>query len=200
MLRQQLHDLITGKEIRTARYNFATGKSHPEGGDWMHLGESDILLLEGIHGLNPRMPFDQSDGVFRIFINPLTSLSLDDASRVSASDVRLLRRIVRDRHTRAITASSNIMRWPSVRRGETKHIFPYQTMADAVFNTSLVYELSVLKVYAERYLLEVDEDDPAQTVAFRLRRLIDRFVTIYPENVPQTSLLREFIGGSCFEY
>ena len=200
LLRQQLHDLITGKEIRTARYNFATGKSHPEGGDWMHLGESDILLLEGIHGLNPRMPFDQSDGVFRIFINPLTSLSLDDASRVSASDVRLLRRIVRDRHTRAITASSNIMRWPSVRRGETKHIFPYQTMADAVFNTSLVYELSVLKVYAERYLLEVDEDDPAQTVAFRLRRLIDRFVTIYPENVPQTSLLREFIGGSCFEY
>lgn len=200
LLREQLHALISGKTIRTARYVFSTGKSHPEGGPLMHLGDNDVLLVEGIHGLNPRMPFDQDDGVFRIFINPMTSLPLDNASRVSASDIRLIRRIVRDRHTRMITASSNIMRWPSVRRGELKHIFPYQTMADAVFNTSLVYELSVLKVYAERYLLEVDEDDPAQAVAYRLRRLIDKFVTIYPENVPQTSLLREFIGGSCFEY
>ncbi|MBR4984994.1 MAG: cyclic nucleotide-binding protein [Proteobacteria bacterium] len=200
LLREQLHDLITGKEVKIARYDFQTGISHHHGGPLMNLGESDILLLEGIHGLNPRMPFDQDDGVFRIFINPLTSLQLDNASRVSASDIRLLRRIVRDRHTRAITAASNIMRWPSVRRGEIKHIFPYQSLADAVFNTSLVYEVSVLKVYAERYLLEVDEDDPAQTVAFRLRRLIDKFVSIYPENVPQTSLLREFIGGSAFKY
>lgn len=200
VLRQQLHDLIHGKTIHISRYNFQTGKSHPEGGPLMNLGDTDILLLEGIHGLNPRMPFDQSDGVFRIFINPMTSLMLDNVTRVSATDIRLIRRIVRDRHTRAITASSNIMRWPSVRRGEVKHIFPYQMLADAVFNTSLVYELSVLKVYADRYLLEVEEDDPAQTVAYRLRRLIDRFVTIYPENVPQTSLLREFIGGSAFEY
>lgn len=200
LIRQQLHDLIHGKTIHTAHYDFASGKSSPNGGEAMHLGDTDILLLEGIHGLNPRMPFDQSDGVFRIFINPLTSLQLDNASRVSASDIRLLRRIVRDRHTRAITASANIARWPSVRRGELKHIFPYQSLANAVFNTSLVYELSVLKVYAERYLLEVDEDDPALTVAFRLRRLIDRFVSIYPENVPQTSILREFIGGSAFKY
>ncbi len=200
LLHDQLHALISGEEINISRYDFSTGKSHPNGGQRMRLGDSDILLLEGIHGLNPRMPFDQSDGVFRIFINPLTSLQLDNASRVSASDIRLIRRIVRDRHTRSITAADNIMRWPSVRRGELKHIFPYQTHADAVFNTSLVYELSVLKVYAERYLLEVDEDHPAQTVAFRLRKLLDRFVTIYPENVPQTSLLREFIGGSCFEY
>lgn len=200
LLREQLHDLITGKTVKIARYDFQTGISHHHGGPELNLGESDILLLEGIHGLNPRMPFDQDDGVFRIFINPLTSLQLDNASRVSASDIRLLRRIVRDRHTRAITAASNIMRWPSVRRGEIKHIFPYQSLADAVFNTSLVYEVSVLKVYAERYLLEVDEDDPAQTVAFRLRRLIDKFVSIYPENVPQTSLLREFIGGSAFKY
>ena len=200
LLRDQLHDLITGKTVKIAHYDFSTGKSHPNGGPEMHLGDTDILLLEGIHGLNPRMPFEQGDGVFRIFINPLTSMQLDNASRVSASDIRLLRRIVRDRHTRSITAADNIMRWPSVRRGELKHIFPYMSLADAVFNTSLVYELSVLKVYAERYLLEVDEDHPAQTVAFRLRRLIDRFVSIYPENVPQTSLLREFIGGSCFEY
>ena len=200
LMRVQLHDLMAGQTVKIARYNFQTGKSHPNGGPEMHLGDHDILLLEGIHGLNPRMPFDQDAGVFRIFINPMTSLQLDNASRVSASDIRLIRRIVRDRHTRAITASSNIKRWPSVRRGELKHIFPYQMLADAVFNTSLVYELSVLKVYAERYLLEVDEDDPAQTVAYRLRRLIDKFVSIYPENVPQTSLLREFIGGSCFEY
>lgn len=200
LLHDQLHALISGEEISISKYDFSLGKSFPNGGPRMKLGDSDILLLEGIHGLNPRMPFDQRDGVFRIFINPLTSLQLDNASRVSASDIRLIRRIVRDRHTRAITAADNIMRWPSVRRGELKHIFPYQTHADAVFNTSLVYELSVLKVYAERYLLEVDEDHPAQTVAFRLRKLIDRFVTIYPENVPQTSLLREFIGGSCFQY
>lgn len=200
LLREQLHDLISGKTVKIAHYNFQTGKNNPHGGPEMHLGDKDVLLLEGIHGLNPRMPFDQDDGVFRIFINPMTSLQLDNASRVSASDIRLIRRIVRDRHTRAITAADNIMRWPSVRRGEIKHIFPYQMLADAVFNTSLVYELSVLKVYAERYLLEVDEDHPAQTVAFRLRRLLDRFVTIYPENVPQNSLLREFIGGSCFTY
>lgn len=200
LMREQLHDLIAGKTVKIARYDFPTGISHHHGGPELFLGDHDILLLEGIHGLNPRMPFDQNDGVFRIFINPLTSLQLDNASRVSASDIRLIRRIVRDRHTRAITASSNILRWPSVRRGELKHIFPYQMLADAVFNTSLVYELSVLKVYAERYLLEVDEDSPAQPIAYRLRRLIDKFVSIYPENVPQNSLLREFIGGSCFQY
>ena len=200
LMREQLHDLIIGKAVKIARYDFPTGISHHHGGPELILGDHDILLLEGIHGLNPRMPFDQDDGVFRIFINPMTSLQLDNANRVSASDIRLIRRIVRDRHTRAITAASNIMRWPSVRRGELKHIFPYQMLAEAEFNTSLVYELSVLKVYAERYLLEVDEDSPAQPIAYRLRRLIDKFVTIYPENVPQTSLLREFIGGSCFEY
>lgn len=198
LLKKQLAALIDGETINIARYDFMTGKNHPNGGPSLSLGPKDILLLEGIHGLNPRMPVAQ-DGVFRIFINPLTSLALDHANRVSASDVRLLRRIVRDRHTRAITAAENIMRWPSVRRGEVKHIFPYQDLADVVFNTSLVYELSVLRVYAERYLLEVDEDHPAHTVAFRLRRLIDKIVPIYPDHVPQTSLLREFIGGSNFD-
>jgi uridine kinase len=130
----------------------------------------------------------------------MTSLPLDNVNRVSASDIRLLRRIVRDRYTRGITAESNIMRWPSVRRGEIKHIFPYQHLADAFFNTSLVYELAVLKVYAERYLLEVPEDSPAQPISFRLRRLIDKIVAIYPEYVPPTSILREFVGGSSFKY
>ncbi|MFA5625322.1 MAG: hypothetical protein WC966_09775 [Bradymonadales bacterium] len=198
LLRQQLHDLVSGKEIRIARYDFNTGKSIPEGGPSMKLGTTDVLLLEGIHALNPSLPVDQNDGVFRIFINPMTSLSLDRVNRIGVSDLRLMRRIVRDRHQRSITATDNIMRWPSVRRGEIKHIFPYQELADAIFNTSLVYEISVLKVYAERYLLEVPEDHPAHSVAFRLRRLIDKIVSIYPDHVPQTSLLREFIGGSCF--
>ncbi|MCL2326445.1 MAG: cyclic nucleotide-binding protein [Proteobacteria bacterium] len=199
LLGRQLRSLVDGETIRIAHYDFASGINHPNGGPEMSLGPNDVLLLEGIHGLNPDIPVDQSEGVFRIFINPMTVLPLDHASCVSASDVRLLRRIVRDRHTRAITAADNIMRWPSVRRGEIKNIFPYQDLADAVFNTSLVYELSVLKVYAERYLLEVDEDHPAQVVAIRLRRLIDRIVSIYPDHVPQASLLREFIGGSCFK-
>ena len=200
LLGQHLHRLIHGETVHTAHYNFKTGKSDPEGGPTITLGDKDVLLLEGIHGLNPRMPFEQSDGVFRIFINPMTSLPLDNVNRVSASDIRLLRRIVRDRYTRGITAESNILRWPSVRRGEIKHIFPYQHLADAFFNTSLVYELAVLKVYAERYLLEVPEDSAAQPISFRLRRLIDKIVAIYPEYVPPTSILREFVGGSSFKY
>lgn len=200
LLGEHLHALIHGETVKTAHYDFKTGISHHHGGPEITLGEHDVLLLEGIHGLNPRMPFEQGDGVFRIFINPMTSLPLDNVNRVSASDIRLLRRIVRDRYTRGITAESNILRWPSVRRGEIKHIFPYQNLADAFFNTSLVYELAVLKVYAERYLLEVPEDSPAQPIAFRLRRLIDKIVAIYPEYVPPTSILREFVGGSSFKY
>ncbi len=200
LLGDHLHRLIHGETVKTAHYDFKTGISHHHGGPEITLGENDVLLLEGIHGLNPRMPFEQGDGVFRIFINPMTSLPIDNVNRVSASDIRLLRRIVRDRYTRGITAESNILRWPSVRRGEIKHIFPYQHLADAFFNTSLVYELAVLKVYAERYLLEVPEDSAAQPIAFRLRRLIDKIVSIYPEFVPPTSILREFVGGSSFKY
>ncbi len=123
-----------------------------------------------------------------------------DSAPAAASGVRLIRRIVRDRHARGHDAAANIARWPSVRAGERKHIFPFQRHAAAVFDSSLIYELSVLKVYAERYLLEVPRDHPAYTTAFRLLGLLDRFVSIYPEHVPPTSLLREFIGGSGFEY
>ncbi len=200
LLGEHLKALCHGERVKTAHYNFQTGLSDPQGGPEFQLGPKDVLLLEGIHGLNPRMPIDQNDGLFRVFVNPMTSLPLDNVNRVSASDIRLIRRIVRDRHTRCITAESNILRWPSVRRGEIKHIFPYQHLADAVFNTSLVYELAVLKVYAERYLLEVPENSPAQPIAFRLRRLIDKIVSIYPEFIPPTSILREFIGGSSFTY
>ena len=160
-----------------------------------------ILLLEGLHALNPRLlAAVDPDRIFRVFICPLAQLPLDRLRRVHASDVRLLRRIVRDRHGRGTTPAANIARWPAVRRGEQKHIFPFQQHADAVFDSSLIYELSVLRVYAERYLLEVPQDHPSYTTAFRLLGLLERFVSIYPDHVPPTSLLREFIGGSGFEY
>jgi uridine kinase len=159
-------------------------------------------MLEGIHGLNPRLldGIPRPGELYRVFIHPATTLPFDRLSRVSATDLRLLRRIVRDRHQRGYRAEENILRWPSVQRGERRHIFPYQGEADAVFDSSLVYEPAVLKVYGERYLLEVPHSSPAFGTAWRLRLLIDRFVSIYPDHVPPTSILREFIGGSGFEY
>ena len=201
LLQEHTSRLLAGETLRTARYNFATGASNAEGGAEISLGERDILMLEGIHGLNPMLLSTlPADSVYRVFACPLAQLPFDRLTRVHASDVRLIRRIVRDRHTRGATAAMNIMRWPSVRAGERKHIFPYQHHADAVFDSSLIYELSVLKVFAERYLLEVPQSDAAYTTAFRLLGLLDRFVTIYPDHVPPTSILREFIGGSGFEY
>ena len=138
--------------------------------------------------------------VFAVFVCPLTQLPFDRLSRVHTSDVRLLRRIVRDRHSRGHDAAASIARWPSVRAGERRHIFPHQHRADAVFDTSLIYELSVLKVYAQRYLLEVPSSHPSYTMAYRLQQLLERFVPIYPDHVPPTSIVREFIGASGFEY
>jgi len=159
-------------------------------------------MLEGIHGLNPRLLGDiPGEGqLFRIFIHPATTLPFDRLTRVSATDMRLLRRIIRDRHQRGYSAADNILRWPSVQAGERAHIFPFQGEAEAVFDSSLIYEPAVLKVYAERYLLEVPQNHPAYATAHRLRHLIDRFVSIYPDHVPPTSIIREFIGGSGFEY
>jgi uridine kinase len=158
--------------------------------------------MEGIHGLNPGLlgTIPRADQLFRVFVHPATSLPFDRLSRVSPTDLRLLRRIVRDRHGRGYSAAENIARWPSVLAGERKHIFPFHGEADVVFDTALIYEPSVLKVYAERYLLEVPADHPSFATAFRLRHLVDRFVAIYPDHVPPTSLIREFIGGSGFEY
>lgn len=201
LFRAHVAKLMNGESVTTAAYDFTLGKSHPEGGPTILLGSSDMLLVEGIHGLNPTLldaVLDRSQ-VFRIFIQPSTALPFDRLSRVSVSDVRLLRRIVRDRHQRATDAATNILRWPSVRAGEKEHIFPFLDHADAVFDSALVYEMSVIKVFADRYLLEVPHDHPASVTAHRLRQLIDRFITIYPDHVPPTSILREFIGGSGFE-
>lgn len=200
-LNDHLARLLAGETVRTARYDFTTGKSYADGGPVIRLEPDMVLLLEGIHGLNPELtPGIADESAFRVFVNPITTLPIDRLTWMNASDVRLLRRIIRDRRTRAIDPAENIRRWPSVRAGERKWIFPHIARADAVFDTALVYEPSVLKVYAERYLLEVPQTRPEFATAYRLRRLIDRFVAIYPDHVPPTSLLREFIGGSGFEY
>jgi uridine kinase len=202
LLQEHVRRLLAGETVRTARYDFLTGRSRPEGGPEIQLRSGDVLMLEGIHGLNPRLlgAIPRAGELYRIFIHPATTLPFDRLTRVSATDLRLLRRIVRDRHQRGYSAADNILRWPSVQAGEREHIYPYQGEADAVFDSALVYEPAVLKVYAERYLLEVPQDHPAYPTAHRLRYLVDRFVSIYPDHVPPTSLLREFIGGSGFEY
>lgn len=200
LLQEHLRRLLGGEPVKTARFDFLSGSSHPEGGSELRMDDEALLLVEGIHALNPQLLESiPSMQVFRVFVAPLAQLPFDRVSRLHASDLRLVRRIVRDRHGRGSDAATTIARWPSVRNGERRHIFPFQHHADEVFDSSLVYELSVLKVYAERYLLEVPPDDPAYTTAFRLLGLLDHFVSIYPNHVPPTSILREFIGGSGFE-
>jgi uridine kinase len=202
LLQDHVGRLLAGETVTTARYDFLSGLSHPGGGATIQLRPGDVLLLEGIHGLNPRLlgAIPRAGALHRIFIHPATTLPFDRLTRVSATDLRLLRRIVRDRHQRGYSAAENILRWASVQAGEREHIYPFQGEADEVFDTSLIYEPAVLKVFAERYLLEVPQDHPAYPTAHRLRYLVDRFVSIYPDHVPPTSLVREFIGGSGFEY
>jgi uridine kinase len=202
LLQEHVSRLLAGEAVRTARYDFLTGRSHPDGGPVIQLHPGDALMLEGIHGLNPGLlgAIPRVGELFRIFVHPATTLPFDRLTRVSATDLRLLRRIIRDRHHRGYGAAENIVRWPSVQAGEREHIFPYQDEADAVFDTALIYEPAVLKVFAERYLLEVPPSHPAYATAHRLRYLVDRFVSIYPDHVPPTSIIREFIGGSGFEY
>jgi uridine kinase len=203
LLQSHVARVLAGERVKMARYDFLAGKSSPDGGKELSLAaEGDVLLFEGIHGLNPALlgAAVAPQSIFRIFVHPATTLPFDHLGMFAPDDARLIRRIVRDRHQRDYTAAETIQRWPSVRRGELCHIYPNLVNADVVFDSSLVYEMSVLKTYAERYLLEVPPSHPAFTTAFRLRNLIDQFVAIYPDHVPPTSVLREFIGGSGFEY
>jgi uridine kinase len=202
LLQDHLRRILAGEAVATAHFDFKTGRSSPAGGPTMQLKPGEVLLIEGIHGLNPALVGDAvaPEKVFRIFVQPSLCLPFDALTSVMPADVRFIRRIVRDRHARGTRAEDNIQRWASVRRGEGRHIFPHQHHADVVFDTSLGYEMSVLKVYGERYLLEVPAEHPAASTAYRLRGLLDRFVAIYPDHVPPTSILREFIGGSGFEY
>lgn len=197
----QVSRLLAGKNVQVARYDFVTGKSMPSGGASMTLGERSVLLVEGLHALNPAVlePACGQARAFTVFVHPATALPFDRLSAVLPEDIRLLRRIVRDRHQRGYAAAESIARWPSVRRGEEKHVLPWVDHADAVFDSSLVYEPAVLRVYAERYLLEVPQSHPSYVTAHRLRQLVDRFVPIHADHVPATSLLREFVGGSGFD-
>jgi len=201
LLRADLAELLGGASVRPPRYDFQRGLSRKQAGAELRLGAQSLLLVEGIHALNPALygP-NRQGGQFNVFIHPATSLAFDRLSSLEPADVRLLRRIVRDRHQRGFAAAETLLRWPSVRRAERLHIFPFQGEADAVFDSSLVYEVSVLRVYAERYLLEVPRGAADAPSARRLRQLLQLFVPIHPDHVPPTSLLREFIGGSGFSY
>ena len=196
LLQDHLNRLVAGEEVTMARFDFVEGKSHPEGGQRLQLRERDLLILEGIHGLNPRLLDSLPSGeVFRIYVCPQAMLPFDRLTSFSATDLRLIRRTVRDRRHRGTSAADSIARWGSVRRGERRHIFPFQHLADEMFDTSLVYEPAVLRVFAGRTLLEVPQEHPSYPTAFRLLQLLNHFVAIHPDAVPPTSLLHEFISG-----
>ncbi len=201
LFNSDLRNILDGKLVMTPRYDFTRGKRSDKQQIPIQLKDRSVLMIEGIHGLNDALtPLVPPKEKYRIYINALNPLAIDEHNRVHTSDARLIRRIVRDRHYRGYLASDTIHSWDSVRRGERKHIFPFQESADVIFDSSLIYEFSVLKVFADRYLLEVQRTDEAFAEAFRLRMFLSMFVPILHGDIPQTSLLREFIGGSSFHY
>lgn len=190
--------LLDGKRIELPVFNFKTGKREYRG-DFLQLGKEDVLVIEGIHGLNDKLSYAlPRESKFKIYISALTQLNIDEHNRIPTTDGRLIRRIVRDARTRGTSAKATIAMWPSVRRGEEQNIFPFQEEADAMFNSALIYELACLKVYAEPLLFGIERDAPEYVEAKRLLKFFDYFVSVPSEAVPQNSILREFIGGSCF--
>ncbi len=198
LFNQHLKELVAGNEVVIPTFNFVTG--HKEyGGRPKKLGPNDVLVIEGIHCLNPKLTESLSnEQKFKIYISALTQLNVDEHNRIPTTDGRLIRRLVRDARTRGASAQKTIRMWPSVRRGEERNIFPYQEEADVMFNSALIYELAVLKPYVERLLFGIDRDCPEYLEAKRLLKFMDYFVGIGSEMVPTNSLLREFIGGGCF--
>ncbi|MBR1804489.1 MAG: nucleoside kinase [Muribaculaceae bacterium] len=197
---KDLTDLIEGREVQMPTYNFSTGQREYRG-NTLKLGQNEILLIEGIHGLNPELTKQIPENLkFRLYVSALTTLSIDDHNWVSTTDNRLLRRIVRDAKYRNSTAQETIARWPSVRRGEKKWIFPYQENADATFNSSLLFELAVMRRHAEPLLQQVPNNTPEYAEASRLLRFLSYFEPLDEKDIPGTSLLREFLGGSSFRY
>lgn len=198
LFNRQMQELLEGKEVVIPTFNFLTGSkeynSKPK-----RLGANDVLVFEGIHCLNPKLTASLADeNKFKIYISALTQLNVDEHNRIPTTDGRLLRRIVRDARTRGSSAKRTIGMWPSVRRGEEKNIFPYQEEADVMFNSALIYELAVLKPYVESLLFGIERDCPEYVEAKRLLKFLDYFVGIGSENIPMNSLLREFVGGGCF--
>lgn len=198
LLNQQLNDLVAGKTVEIPIFDFKAGCKKPTG-KLMHLDEKDILIMEGIHALDPAMvPDVNSAHIFRVYASALTSLNVDENNNISTSDNRLLRRIVRDNRVRGISPEETIERWHSVRRGENRNIFPFQENADAAFNSALIYELPMLKYYAEPLLRRISPSSPAYSESIRLLKFMDYIVGLSPNEIaaiPPTSIMREFIGG-----
>jgi len=191
--------LLAGKTVELPTYNFISGEREYNG-DRMKLGKGDILVIEGIHCLNERLSYSlPKESMLKIYISALTQLNVDEHNRIQTTDGRLLRRIVRDARNRGSSAQNTIRMWPSVRRGEDENIFPYQEDADVMFNSALVYELAVLKQYAEPLLFCVPQSSEEYVEAKRLLKFLDYFLGVSSEDIPKNSILREFIGGSCFK-
>lgn len=195
---QDMCKLLAGEAVELPKFNFKTG--HREyNGNVKQLGPEDILVIEGIHGLNDKMSYAlPTESKFKIYISALTSLNVDGHNRIPTTDGRLLRRMVRDARTRGTGATRTLQMWPSVRRGEEENIFPYQESADVMFNSALIYELALLKPYAEPLLYSVKQGDPEYYEAQRLLKFLGYFLSIPVDSIPNNSLIREFCGGSCF--
>ena len=199
LLTKHINQLLNGEEVDVPSYNFVTGKREYHGHK-LKIGQKDVLVMEGIHGLNGTLTNEiPEDAKYRIYVSALNQINLDEHNRIPSSDGRLLRRIVRDAMTRGNDARETISRWDSVRKGEEDNIFPYQEEADVMFNSAQVYEIAVLKQYAEPLLFAVPRDCPEYQEAKRLLKFLEYFLNIPSEAIPKTSLLREFIGGSCFD-
>ena len=199
LFNKNLKDLLDGKEVTLPVYNFITGKSELSD-ESIKLGEKEILIVEGLHALNEELTYSiDRKNKYKIYLCPLTVLSLDNHNRIRTTDNRLLRRIVRDNRTRGYSASDTLSTWGKVREGEEKYVFPFQDEADVIFNTSLIYELGVLKTYAEPLLYSVEENDPTYKEAVRLLNLLKNILPISNDYIPVDSIVREFIGGGYFK-
>lgn len=197
---EQLSTLLNGGEVELPRYNFTTGKREMSGKK-LRIDEHMILIIEGIHALNPALtPHIPNENKYKVYVSALTTILLDNHNYIPTTDNRLLRRIIRDYKYRSYSAEETIARWPSVRAGEEKWIFPYQENADAMFNSALLFELAVLKDYVEPVLRKVPNRCPEYSEAHRLLRFLNYFVSVQDKELPPTSLLREFLGGSSFQY
>lgn len=198
LFNEDMNRLLKGEAVDMPSFNFKTGKREYRGRK-LTLGADDILVIEGIHGLNDRLSqLIPPEHKFKIYISALTQLNIDEHNPLSTTDERLIRRIVRDARTRGTNAMETIAMWPSVRKGERENIFPFQEQADVMFNSALVYELAVLKVYAEPLLFGIERDCQEYLEAKRLLKLLDYFLPMPADGIPNNSLLREFVGGSCF--
>ena len=199
LLNDDLKKIIAGEKVELPFYNFVTGKREYNG-DFVQLGEGEILVMEGIHGLNDRLtPEIPAENKFKIFISAITQLNIDDHNRISTSDSRLIRRMVRDFQFRGRSAATTISSWNEVTQGEEDNIFPFQENADAVFNSATLYELSVLKQYAEPQLFAIDPSMPEYVTAKRLIKFLGYFLAAPGLEIPNNSLIKEFVGGSCFK-